>query len=606
MNPAPRISVIIGLYVFCFFIGSALAAPKPAPVPPDSDIVNLPTYTVTDVRILPPPESWRYAAIPGFEILSNANNRSTKRFLEEFQRVQIGMALIWPEVITAKPNVPTLVLFCANNSFRAFMPDKRPAEDMFITPTSLFVEDKERGAIVINFNTFEIFDGSGEQFIVDPYKEFSRQYSRFVMRRANGGRPIPLWLETGLSQLCTTIELEKKTIEFGHVQDGFKSKTAVDASIRPSAPDSNTTTLETPYVLRPFHAHVPSGSFADGNIDGFPHGRQTSNSLTEFAMPRDSSWVFSIEKLFSDNNKDHKNVYWDTECYAFLHMCLYGERQKYQRAVLDFAKLACARTVTEADFIRCFGKNYKTMTNVLRNYVNIPNHEYVNLKPTRNSAPLPRPRAVAFREATQAEVGRIKGETLRLAGHPEASRQELIAPYLRKKSDAGLLASLGLLESLEGRKDRARKFLEAAARENAIRPRAYVELARLRLDEALAAPKGENGRLDAGQTAAVLEPLYIARTQPPSMEDVYMLIGDTWSHSAVPPAPGHLNALLEGTLIFPKNNGLLYQAAELLVQNGDMQIGRQLIRLGLAVSTNHATRKQFEDLHAKLPPPVVN
>ncbi|MDF9833487.1 hypothetical protein M2103_001711 [Ereboglobus sp. PH5-5] len=597
MNSARRISVIIGLHMLFFLAAPAFAAPKPAPVPPDSDIVNLPTYTVTDVRILPPPESWRYAAIPGFEILSNASNHTTKRFLKEFQRVQIGMALIWPEVITAKPNVPTLVLFCANNSFRAFMPDKRPAEDMFITPTSLFVEDKERGAIIINFDTFEIFADNGSRFIIDPYAEFSRQYSRFVMHRANGGRPIPLWLETGLSRLFTTIELEKKTLEFGQIEGGFTAKDFSVPIDYTHIDDGNTIGMETPYALRPFQ----SVDSANGNINGFPHTTHGAGSLAEFTSRPKSLWVFSIEKLFSDNPDDRKIAYWSTECYAFLHMCLYGEQKKYQQAVLDFAKLACARPVTEEDFIRCFGKDYKTMTNVLRNYVNIPNHQYVQLKPTRNSAPLPRPRAVAFREATQAEVGRIKGETLRLAGHPEASRQELIAPYLRKKSDAGLLASLGLLESLEGRKERARKFLEAAARENAIRPRAYVELARLRLDEALADPKGENGRLDADQTAAVLEPLYIARTQPPSMEEVYMLIGSAWSHSAVPPAPGHLNALLEGTLIFPKNTGLLYQAAELLVQNGDTQIGRQLIRLGLAVSTNQATRKQFEVLRAKLP-----
>lgn len=35
-------------------------------------IVELPTVIVSDNRELPPPESWRYAEIPGFEILSNA------------------------------------------------------------------------------------------------------------------------------------------------------------------------------------------------------------------------------------------------------------------------------------------------------------------------------------------------------------------------------------------------------------------------------------------------------------------------------------------------------------------------------------------------------
>ena len=35
-------------------------------------VLQLPTYTVTGERELPPPERWFYARIPGFEVLSNA------------------------------------------------------------------------------------------------------------------------------------------------------------------------------------------------------------------------------------------------------------------------------------------------------------------------------------------------------------------------------------------------------------------------------------------------------------------------------------------------------------------------------------------------------
>ena len=46
--------------------------------------VELPVFEVTDRRVLPPPESWRYASIPGFEVLSSVSARETTRFVKDF------------------------------------------------------------------------------------------------------------------------------------------------------------------------------------------------------------------------------------------------------------------------------------------------------------------------------------------------------------------------------------------------------------------------------------------------------------------------------------------------------------------------------------------
>ena len=35
----------------------------------EQPIIELPKFEVTDSRVLPAPEKWRYAAIPGFEVL---------------------------------------------------------------------------------------------------------------------------------------------------------------------------------------------------------------------------------------------------------------------------------------------------------------------------------------------------------------------------------------------------------------------------------------------------------------------------------------------------------------------------------------------------------
>jgi len=135
-----------------------------------------------------------------------------------------------------------------------------------------------------------------------------------------------------------------------------------------------------------------------------------------------------------------------------------------------------------------------------------------------------------------------------------------------------------------------------------VRPRAYLELARLRLDESLAAPAGADGKLSPAQVAAILDPLYTARAQPPPMPEVYALIAKVWRHSASPPKPEHLNILLEGTLFFPKDTDLISQAAGLMIQSGDHQMAQKLINLGITVSPDTATRARFESLQAQLPP----
>ncbi|AWI10245.1 hypothetical protein [Ereboglobus luteus] len=592
----------LAVFLCVFAAALAQAAPKPAPVPANLNVVELPTYTVSAERVLPPQESWRYAALPGYEILSDASEKNTKRFIEEFQRFRVGVSLIWPDIVVTKPTVPTLILLCSNNSFKPFIP-LNPDPGTYITTTSIFVEDKERGSIVIDFSANEIFDNiEGTTLLVDPYKEFYRQYTRFLMRRANGN-PIPPWLESGLAQLFSTVDVDKKSVEFARLTEDFNRGIF-------TADDTQDKSVEyVGYVLNPYTGNSNFDWLHQSRYDdGFaPHTPVGVRSAPLREAPADSPekkpalWIFPLQGLFDPKSRHYNNHYWNQECFAFVHMCLYGAQKKYQRAFVEFARLACARPVTEADFKKCFGRSYAQMTTLLRRYVSMPNHQVVTLKSKRGSPPIPRPQPVALRDATDAEVGRIKGETLRLAGYAGDSRDTLIAPYIRKNADAALLASLGLLETLEGRKERARKFLEAAAREKAVRPRAYLELARLRHADALAAPKANNGlKFDAAQTAAILDPLMIARSQPPAMPEVYLLIADTWRRSAQNPTPEQLNVLLEGTVRCPRNAEILLQTAELLAQNGDEKMAARLVNLGIASSRNNATRKQFEDLREKL------
>ncbi len=584
------------------FVNAAPPKAKPAPKAPEipeNEIVHLPQYTVTDVRILPPPESWLYAELPGFEVLSNASKRSTLRFLRDFQQLQAAMSVVWPALINAKPNVPTLLVFCsAGNSFRQFIPDD-PDPDIFLTPTSLFVEDKERGAIVIDFMMQDMLGPDGTYMVNDPYEQFYRQYTRFLMRRANKNKPFPAWLEEGLSRMFATLDFSKKYIEFARVDNGFGRGGGTISP--PGFPP-----FDTPYGFPgngPFddplwhdnlHSNPLSPMDASRNGFGYPNGG--------YARPASRfGYIMPFGDMFGGDRKKISRGNWSGQCYAFVHMCLYGRGKKYQKGFLDFVKRAIAGPVTEDDFKQCFGRTYRQMAIELRGYVDFTDHQYVLFKAPRGSPGLPDPKPVEMREATQAEIGRIKGETLRLSGHPKESREALIIPYLRHDRDPGLLASLGLLESLEGRPERAVKFLEVAAKMGVVRPRAYVELAQLRLDDALAFPARPGGKLSAAQVDSVLRPLFTARSQPPPMEEVYSTIGYTWLHSAIPPSPGNLEVLLEGAMRFPRNTRIVMQAAELYARHGSAETAAALVKLGIRIARDSDEKRRFEALRATLP-----
>src|SRR3954465_9237153 len=71
-------------------------------------VVELPAFVVSDTRALPPPESWRYATIPGFEILSNSSDRTTQRLINDFEMFRNALSVVWPT--PDRPGAPTMLI----------------------------------------------------------------------------------------------------------------------------------------------------------------------------------------------------------------------------------------------------------------------------------------------------------------------------------------------------------------------------------------------------------------------------------------------------------------------------------------------------------------
>ncbi len=517
----------------------ALAAP-PAFEPP----LELPKFEVTDSRVLPPLATWHYASIPSFEILSSISVRQTKRFVEDFFLLQAAINEIMPGFTGGNITVPTsLILTGRGNDFERFMPADR-GDDRYRT-NSLFFDDPERGAIVVDFALSEILLDDNTTEEADPYRGFYKEYFRYLIRRQSGGKP-PAWFEEGLVQLFASIDVTKKWINFAMIGDGFGG---------PRTGDFN---------------------------------RQLSHQH-----------LLSMPELFAGPLAERAGN-WAAQSYAFVHLCLYGRGQKYQKGFLQFLARIGQEPPTEEIFKECFGLDFRAMALELRGYVDFTDYKSMQFVAKKGQA-LPDPPPFILRDATDAESGRMVGEALRLGGHSDAAHLALIAPYIRGEREPRLLAALGLAERLDGKNARARTFLEAAAQAHVERPRAYFELARLNFEEAQNAavsPAGEatDASFSEAQVARILAPLNLARQQPPPMAQVYGLIALVWAQAARAPTHEEFATVIEGVQRFPRSTALVWRAAMLAAHHRLSPEALALAQHGVKISRDPADRNRFETL----------
>jgi len=297
------------------------------------------------------------------------------------------------------------------------------------------------------------------------------------------------------------------------------------------------------------------------------------------------------------------NNRWAKQAYAFVHMCLYGERGKFKKPFMTFLQRLAKEPASEPMFKECFNLTYNQMLLQLRGYIEMTVYEGQAFRSKKGGPDLiDPPKAITLRDATQSEIGRIKGEAKLIAGHTTAARQELIAPYIRGERDPELLGALGLFEQKSGEAVRARRFLEAAQAGNAKRPDALLELAKLRHADAMAKPAGANGTFDRTQVNSVVVPLLVARQQPPHQHQVYDLLADTWVRSEGRPTRDEVKPVIEGAVLFPTRLKLIYQAAMLANEVGDLQAAHAMAEHGIKWGPDASVKKRFENLKATLPP----
>lgn len=561
---------------------SATLSPAAINEPAAADaVVQLPDFTVNGSQDLPPPEAWQYGRLEdGTEVLSNASERASQRLLRDFQIFQQALEVAWPLPQVAGP-ARTLILSGRREKFADFTAPGHNDGD--IGSTSLFLRNREQVAIIVdlqatNINLSGLVDDAGAittNFEVDPYKQLYREYVRYLL--SQGGRP-PAWLQEGIAQIVMAMEFTPEWIIFGRIDSsGYQLAPAAPLATGATDEEAEASLTQTSVGDRPFNVALRRRAL----------------------IPMDKFFTVTSEDPEAKNPLGNNR--WAKQAYAFVHLCLYGANGRYQKAFGQFVQRLGAEPMSEALFKECFKTDYKGMLLELRGYIDFTNHSYKTYKLKAGGRPLGGD-PIVLRDATQAEIGRIKGDAQRLAGQPERALASYRLAYARGERNPALLGALGVAENESGQADRAGPLLEAAAKTPVGRPGVLVELARVRLAAAKAKPAGTNGGIDDTQLNAVFDPLIKARQLRPALPETYDMIAEAWLASATPPKPEQLAVLTEGIRAFPRNNPQFHRLAELYIRAGDRATATGLAQAGLRLAPDAGAKARFEQLLAGLPP----
>jgi tetratricopeptide (TPR) repeat protein len=587
---------------------------------PGEDPVMLPPFTITDQRELPKLESWRYAKVGNFELLTNAAAQESTRLFNEFLRFHEALELIRPVALETGGTVA--FVFCGKGDGLAEF--TKDGERDYSGGASLLYYDQQQSCIVVDLDMrylepHDIDQLTGNmptamlsgfaRFEVEPRRQLYREFTRLLYARSPWTPPP--WLLEGLTQIMMDIEISNRSIRYGRlnpsqgapldVSGASEDVTGISAGM--SAGDMITSLIRDRNRL---------------NQVGVPFERGISETNQQETVIGDRPFYFvlanrpllPLAEFFAVTAEDPRariplaNSLWAKQAYAFVHLCQFGANGKFKQPFEQLVERLGKEPISEPLFEECFGLTYQQMLDELSFYVTYPRHVYRDIKLAKGHELKVEP--VPLREATQAEIARIKGDAQRMAGRRADALFTYRVAYARGERDPALLAALGVAEFEAGEIDRARKFLEAAAKLGTARPAAWTTLARLRLDACKQISAAGSGKLSTAQMAEVFAPLLQARSLEPALPETYHIMAEAWEQSAELPNPTQVHLVGEGAMYFPTDAELVFRTAQLYAKAGDLQNAGEVARMALRFASDDATRDRcgrFLDSLA-VPPPI--
>jgi hypothetical protein len=554
---------------------AALAGSVRGAAPEPEKVVELPPLIVAESQN---PLAWRYAETPGLEVLSVCADSTTQDFMGQFYHLRQLLQLVLPADLQVSVAAPVVHILVGNDMrdrlkqdvqqemFRNQGVDADADNPVIGRGGPLVTRPRPRLAVLPNLrlqdtDAYAIFALLDDSQMSKGQLGLTPDYISFLMQRR--APPLPAWFILGVMRLYPSIVFESRQVELTPME--WTSNEAVQAVRK-----------------NPATALLPMTDLLIG-----PQAPANPPAVAEAYR---AAWIAQAA-LF---------VRWSLD-----------DRNLAREAFFKFVDRASAGPVTEALFKESFGMDFAAMRERLGRYLPDAMERTIRLRP---AAPL-ESLSLQLRPATAAEVARIKGDWERLeTGFVKRTYPALSGKYLdqarrtlRRAYDLGerdprLLAAMGLCECDAGDDDAAQPLLAAAVSARVARPRAYVELARIRYEQARAKPAGPNGKLSTAQTAPIVEPLLVAQRLSPPQADGAELFSDLWFHTEVTPLPSDLNELNQETRFFPKSVNLGYRTALLDAQAGRWREARSLVARGIATAPTPAVRARFVELDGLLPP----
>jgi hypothetical protein len=576
---------------------------SPSPDTNTAPVYELPKYTVSAQRMLPEPEHWRHTVAGGFEILSNASDSETQKFFRDIRQYLNVVNSIAPGVRPQTHSPIKLILCGERGSF----------EKLTGTIGAPVVASQWNDQVVFAVNLSSDFmipinSGASDADDIQAYIE-NRLYKNYIDLSLEQFNPrLPAWFEHAVRSLFADMKFNGREVTFAEMRDGIWTTIAPSSTILrdtdPQRSPRDTRDLgeqnagmfgEEPDGFSDIAGIAPADDmdsaaadasdnpFADGNqgTSTTPATQQQQRGIVQRrnAIMRMPLFLNYRPGVTTGLPNTFNAGTWARQCIIFVHYWLYRRTStpEEKAAFAKFIQAATQGPMDEKTFKACLGLSYRDMEMAIAGYLDYTDYKipvYIFKDDTR-------PPPLELRNATPAEIGRIKGESMISFGKSDEGYNELLAPYLRKKGDTQLNAALGSYEYNRGSLVRARPLLEIAVRENCRRPDACLALAELRLDEILK-DKPDDHRLTPQQLDLVIAPILAAREIAEPSLQAYVTLANALRISAAPPSKGQAQMVLQGVNRHPTHPGLTFLAANVMLRGGFDDQARRLIERGLS------------------------
>jgi len=328
-------------------------------------------------------------------------------------------------------------------------------------------------------------------------------------------------------------------------------------------------------------------------------------------LPANELFATAAARALENRHPRHVGARAGTEELFFRWAIVSGGATR--EAFWRFAARAAEGPVSEELFEANFGFDFAELRDRLSDYLPKAVGETAHIAP----GALPPVPPFEVQPATPNQVARVRGEWERLAiGHVQRRLPRVREPYiaqarrtLRRAFDAGdrdprLLATMGLCEIDAGNEAGARPFLEPAVAAGVVRPRAYYELARLRLAE-LRRGAPATKIYSFTDLAPVLDPLRRALTQAPPLPEVYGLLAEAWNCCELTPNPAEFAELEAGARLFARRPAVVYPIACALARHGRKAEAARVLEAGAGAIADDTTRAGMNRLRAELSAPAT-